>query len=331
MATDKHGNTLMRGDTVMLETNRAAQVAEPLTNTAIVTSIISEEINPATCEMIAAVDGRGFARQKWVAPINPAQPGPPPAQKTLLSDNFDSGSFSTAWTTPNRSGFVIVPHPTDPAIVLNPRTGNCARVHYRIDSTQPAHHDHNQFLWYIMNAHRDSICVEGDVLIPANVPLRGVTRAIQRKLIYIKSNYIPDGREIPAFGFMLTSECLDPSHNYITLRLGYGGGGGNGASLEEIGRFYPGRWTKIAIAATINTPTLIGAPNTRDGIFRLFVDGAMVYENLAMDFRSYAGQTDTVGKLADYRIAQVEVGRQVDRLNSDPVDEDRYWDNIEIS
>lgn len=68
----------------------------------------------------------------------------------------------------------------------------------------------------------------------------------------------------------------------------------------------------------------VNTPGQSDGIFRLWLDRILVYENLTMDYRSPYGNSSA-------GIQAVQVGDQADRLNNDPVDEYRYWDDIVIS
>lgn len=329
MANDKNGNTLARGDIVRLANGNLAEIDEPLTDSAIVSETITQSIDPATCEIAATVDGRAYATTPPPAP----EPAPTPEPTALLTENFE-GAFSTAWTAPDRSGFTIVPHPTDPAIVSNPRSGSCAQVRYVLNSTGDAHQDDNKFLWFIMSQTRNRLRVKGSVLIPLNTVLHGQTRSIQRKLIYWKSNYIPDGTERPAFGIFLTTDVVNATDNFMTLRIGYGGGGGAGASIEGVGRIYPGAWNDIDTEIILNSPSLPTEPATTDGVFRLWLNGALIYENTTMDFRSAipsAPDPNDPGKSADYMLQQVEIGRQVDRMNYDTTDELRFWDDVVIS
>ena len=263
-----------------------------------------------------------------------------PRPEWFICDDFETGSFSKWTAVYDASAIQIVPKPTSTTIVNadSPiRAGaNVARFHYVISASAPEHHDDNRMLFLDLLQMTDHIFVRGYVLIPANTALYGATRSIQRKLFYIKSNINPasGASQHPAFGFFLAGDVIDNNVNYTTLRLGYGGPGGVGASLENLGRIYKGRWTAIQIEAKLNSPTTSSEVSPKNGVFRLWVDNVLTYENTQMDFRSNnpnSPQGSDAGKSSAFLIDHIEVGRQADRTNFDPVDEYRYWDNVIIS
>lgn len=104
MATDKFGNELMRGDTVVRDAGDVVEVSEPLTDTAIVTVVTSETINPATCRVIATIDGRTFATEAPAPTPPPPAPTPPPEPVALFS--YDA-STDTLAKTENGISFLV--------------------------------------------------------------------------------------------------------------------------------------------------------------------------------------------------------------------------------
>ena len=262
-----------------------------------------------------------------------------PRPEWFLCDDFETGSFSKWTAVYNTSAIQLAPNPAAPVVNADSpvREGaNVARFHYEILASTPVHHDDNKMLFLDLRQMTGHIFVRGYVLIPANTVLYGATQSIQRKLFYIKSNIDPatGSDQHPAFGFFLAGDVIDNSVNYTTLRLGYGGRGGTGASLQNLGRIYKGRWTAIQIEAKLNSPSTSSEVSPKDGVFRLWVDNVLTYENTQMDFRSNNPnnpQSGDAGKSAAFLIDHIEVGRQVDRQNGDVVNEDRYWDNVIIS
>lgn len=264
-----------------------------------------------------------------------------PRPEWVLCDDFESGNFSK-WTAVYNSSVILnTPNPSDaellPASPTRQGAGiRVAQLHYVIPVSAPIHHDDNKFLYLNLPQMTDHLFIRGYVLIPNSTTLYGTTRAIQRKLIYLKSNLDPASgtAEHNAFGFFLTSEPRNRSDQYVTLRLGYGGRGGTGASLEGIGSLTRGQWTALQMEVKLNSPSTASEVSPRDGLFRLWIDNMLVYEKLDMDYRSNdpnSPRSTDAGKSAAFMLDMVEVGRQADRLEYDPVDEYRYWDNIVIS
>lgn len=306
MANDKNGNALARGDIVRLANGNLAEVDEPLTDAVIVSETATQSIDPATCEIAATVDGRAYAT---TPPAPTPAPAIAPSGTLAFSDNFESGI--TGWTS--NWGFGSVAHPTDPAVVSNPKTGMCAVAHYVIPATGDAHLDDNKYLLYRGDI-TNRMVVRGEVLIPGNTALRGDTHAIQRKLLYFKSNYIPDGQERPAFWAFLTSECIDPTHDYVTLRFGF-----SSVMYEGLATIRKGVWTPVECEVVVNDP------NQTNGSFRLKVGDQPEVIRTGINYR-----LNPVAQDAAYQWQQVEVGQQADRFNYNVVDEYRYWDNVEI-
>ena len=257
----------------------------------------------------------------------------------IFCDDFEAGNFSrwTAVYDNNAITNVLNPSGSDLNLTSPPRDGaRVARFRYVIPANAPIHHDDNKLLYLNLSQMTDHLFFRGYVLIPNSTTLYGVNRAIQRKLVYFKSNIDPasGSAERPAFGFFLTSEPPTRSAQYVSLRLGYGGPGGVGASLEGIGQLMRGQWTAVQMEVKLNSPSTSLETSPRNGIFRLWIDNVLVYEKLDMDYRSNnpnSPQSSDVGKSAFYMLDMVEVGRQADRLEYDPVDEYRYWDNVVLS
>jgi hypothetical protein len=239
-----------------------------------------------------------------------------PKPEWIFCDDFESGNFdkwNLVWTT---SDIQLVPPPQDSQTLVTPpnRGGNSvARFHYVIPGSGPEHQDSNRQLeLYTTPIHHGF--VRGYVLIPKNTRLHGASSfPIQRKLIYFK---LQDW-DTSGLAFFLTSEppSDDLSANYIKLRLGYGGGSANEFSIWNMGRMPVGKWVAIQVEFKLNTP------GQSDGIFRLWIDNALTYETTSINLRK--NNTNGINKL--------QFGDQADRINNDPVDEYRYWDDIVIS
>lgn len=239
-----------------------------------------------------------------------------PKPEWIFCDDFESGNFSKwdlVWTVDD---ILLVPPPTDPLVVASvpSRGGNfVARFRYVIPGSGLEHRDSNRQLEVYPNPIHHGF-VRGFVLIPKNTQLFGIsTAAIQRKLIYFKLN----DWETSRLAFILTSEppTGDPLANYVNLRLGYGGGSANEFSIWNIGRMPVGKWAEIQVEFKLNTP------GQSDGIFRLWIDNVLTFERLSINLRK--SNANGVGKF--------QFGDQADRVNSDPVNEFRYWDDIVIS
>lgn len=263
-----------------------------------------------------------------------------PRAEWIFCDDFETTNFAR-WTAVYDSSVitnVINPSGSGNLNATSPtREGaRVAQFRYVIPASGPVHDDDNKMLYLNLAQMTDHLFFRGYVLIPNSTTLYGVARAIQRKLVYFKSNVIPasGSMETNAFGFFLTSEPPNRTDQYVNLRLGYGGGGGVGASLENIGRLTRGRWTALQMEIKLNSPSTSSQVSPRNGIFRLWIDNVLVHENLSMDYRSNvpsSPQSGDIGKSSFYMLDMVEVGRQADRQNSDPVDEYRYWDNVVVS
>lgn len=262
-----------------------------------------------------------------------------PRAEWIFCDDFETGNFNRWTAVYDNSAITNVTNPSGSDVNANSPTREGARVarfHYVIPTSAPIHHDDNKMLFLNLAQTTDHLFFRGYVLIPNSTVLYGTNRAIQRKLVYFKSNVDPASgtSERNAFGFFLTSEPPSRTDQYVNLRLGYGGPGGVGASLERIGRLTRGRWTALQMEIKLNSPSTSSQVSPRNGIFRLWVDNVLVHENLTMDYRSNipsSPQSGDAGKSASYMLDMIEVGRQADRQEYDPVDEYRYWDNVVVS
>lgn len=277
----------------------------------------------------------------WCSAIALAGECDTPRTTWLLCDDFESGNFSKWTAVYDPSVIQIASQPQDSAVVNAPlpatRGGTkAARFHYVVGAGGADHQDDNRMLFLNLGTQRtDHLFVRGYVLIPGNTSLFGATRQIQRKLIYFKSNPDPasGSNERSPIGFALTSDVESPSADYISVRLGYGGGGGMGASIHNLARLQKGRWHVIQVEVKLNTPSDSNGVYA-DGVFRLWVNDVLAYENTRMDYRSNVASAPSAsdqGQSGAYLLERIEIGRQVDRTNWDPVDEYRYWDNIVVS
>lgn len=140
---------------------------------------------------------------------------------------------------------------------------------------------------------------------------------IQRKLLYYKSTdhggTLAPGAP-PTWHWVLSSDSC-PENLRIEMRLSLRPDTtGPSVDFSNLGSITRGMWHLLEVETKLNTPGLA------DGDFRLWLDGAVMFERRNIVLRASARP-----------LSSVEFGRQADRVARAVIDEDRYWDNIVIS
>lgn len=149
----------------------------------------------------------------------------------------------------------------------------------------------------------------------------GTSNTFQRKVLFLKS-FTGEPTEGGATGnFVITSDA-----NKFRLAGGTWAGQGGDASSFSYGaappylmtppdRHWDAPWTCMEVHIKLNTP------GSSDGVLEFWVDGTQYLSYTAYNVRG----TATTGW------KRVEIGVQADRQFSDPIDEERYWDDVVIS
>jgi hypothetical protein len=232
-----------------------------------------------------------------------------PKPEWIFCDDFESGDFRK-WSFVTGDVRLVAPPQGSSLVSVPPKRGGqyVAQMYYSIPASGAAHQDSNRYLQWTSNQEYDHLFVRGYVLIPANTRLHGVD-IIQRKLMYLWTSNQLQTNVLDSWSSAVNPQAVDVSFTHTP--------DGTGLAVHEWDLFpFPkGRWTGVEVEIKLNTP---GSSN---GIFRLWIDDVLVYENLAFKTR-----VDNAG----YNI--IDFGTQVDRVNAaDGIDEYRYWDNIVIS
>ena len=165
-----------------------------------------------------------------------------------------------------------------------------------------AHQDDNQ--WLEMDfPGQDHLFVRGYVYFQSPQP--GGATNIARKIYYLKSPAGPWGMPDHDWGAVLTTFNMA-----LTISTDSAVVPPTVISLPQVLNY--DRWYSIEFEVQLNTPGL------SDGVARLYLDGQLLYENTALNWRG------------DYTasITRVEIGRQADRQNYDVIYEYRYWDDL---
>ncbi len=190
--------------------------------------------------------------------------------------------------------------------------------HYAMNASGAAHNDNNHMLLKRFNSPTHWF-MRAYLYFANDIKWCGATNpgsaGLQRKLIYFKgTNWDTDSS---VFGFALGT-WSNSGCDGVTLRLGYGGHGGMGGALDNIALLQSGRWYSIEVE--VNLATTLG-----NDTFRLWLDDVLIMERSDLSIQS---QSDINGGIG---LGQIELGRQVDRYNSNAFDEYRYWDDITVS
>ena len=171
----------MRGDTVVRDAGDVVEVSEPLTDTAIVTVVTSETIDPATCRIIATADGRPFAVEAPPPPPPPPppeptpEPAPPPA---LFRDNFATGNLSH---TENGVSWLVDggQMPVEPF-----QTGNALAFHFRTDQSGDSWGEQR----FLLGAQYPELWFRRRIFVPTNYFHRNDVGTDNNKFFMLWSN-----------------------------------------------------------------------------------------------------------------------------------------------
>lgn len=256
------------------------------------------------------------------SPTDPVVEGPvTPAVKLFLSDDFESGDFSK-WTQVQNLTDVVIN--SDSSHV---RSGTySAQIRYSLCSTcGDAHQDVNRYMqagFDTANGFPNGIhhvFVRGSIFFKTPEP--GGSVQIQRKIFYIKSPGGEGGVPNSYWAVILTSDGVLSTPNRVQpylLVVNNSLGGTTtrlwtGSDTSEQLEF--DRWYEIELEVRANTP------GTSDGRVALWLNGTKIFENSSLNLRL----DSPLG------INRIEVGTQADRADYLPVEEYRYWDNVQIA
>jgi hypothetical protein len=241
--------------------------------------------------------------------------------QVFFRDGFESGDFS-AW------GAI-----TDPALSINSvlsfvRKGNySARMHYYIcgDSTNPAckneHQDDNHGVAILKNDGLAHSFLRGYVYLKRPEP-GGTLDGVGRKLFYLWADPYSAGF---LWSVILGVRGASGKLNmYWSLQNGPLGGNsfvldcGTNPPLTGIAcNMQYDTWYAIEMEIQNNT-----APASPwNGEVRIWVNGTKVFEALGA----------SLNRQYDYPLKLFIIGQQADRINWDPVDEYRFWDDIVLA
>jgi len=241
----------------------------------------------------------------------------------LVSHNFNDGTVG-----PYIGGGTDLDFPDDPT---SSGRGKVARFHYLWASSNGTNHDVNHSIEYVHPVHfGESIYFKGDLYIP----LADISNtAIQRKLIYWHNHvdyakYGWSGKGGPVIPIFLATFGTDLKayHAYVDQN-----GVLQGDALHQIGHLVGNQWYVVESQLTMESS--IGAG---DGIFRVWLDGALIYETTTLHLTDPAwigqpvvGGNGTPLDLADVYFERFDVGDQTDSTGN--FAEYRYWDNVAFS
>ncbi|WP_325308138.1 Ig-like domain-containing protein [Longimicrobium sp.] len=239
-----------------------------------------------------------------VAVKTPVTTTPPPTTGTptvLASSTFETGTLSP-FTYPWDQ------YPSDLSVVNDPTGaghGRVVSIHYAGTAA-----DRNRGVMYESNAGvglGQTIVFRGDLYV--GQPLPGSEPA-GRKLLYFQrdeSTGFPDFSTVLAlYGYtLIVSQGYGPSGFHQDVGL---------ATLQA------GRWYKLEMEQRLNTSF-----TAKDGVIRVWVDGALVYERTNLTWSDPAWTASPANQKFRYFI----VGDQVNYGGT--FDEMRYWDNITFS
>jgi hypothetical protein len=237
-----------------------------------------------------------------IEPICPG--GSNPESNVLFCDGFETRNLSNWDFIWQESKITVNSNPT----YVHSGTYSL-QIHYQIAAGGNAHKDDNEFVSKkrdfssFLNPGLTNFFVRGYVY--HGTPLSG-SENIQRKLYYFMDPQGPGGVPPYYWSVVLTS------FNY---QLALNAGCPSGSVSWNLFTLKPNTWYCVEVEVKANT---LGQS---DGYVNVWVDGVQVLNRANQNLRcSY-----------DTGIVTIQVGDQVDRLNSEQVDEYRYWDDIVIS
>jgi hypothetical protein len=240
-----------------------------------------------------------------VAPDTPSRPFT--GDTVLATHDFRDGTFGPfgIW---NDSDVTIVSDPTGAG------RGKVARVHFS-NVGQPNTYDVNRHIGYEKPdgiGLGESIFFRGDLYLPPGINTD--PQFAQRKLLY----YMRHDETFPGFWSVVTlfGTNLQVTNGYVPQD--------KNSTYEvmtpELATLSTGRWYKLETQLTLNSK-----PSASDGIFRLWLDGVLLYENTNLRWSDPAWAV----KPGDQKFQSFRVGQQVNSAGR--YDEYRYWSNVTFS
>jgi hypothetical protein len=244
----------------------------------------------------------------------------------LWTDNFESGNFS-GWSG-LWSGNGTYP-PTVQSTIKHTGTYAYGQEYYLCgDSTNPAcgaaHQDLNRWAYkytsdFGQSAGLTHFWIRGYVYFKTPEADATTGKIVQRKMIRLADG--PLGTSNATYEILLTgfsgSGGLPTTNTHLNLGY-YNTAGtfvfiGSGQGLSVTLNY--DTWYSIEQEIQLNTPSVL------DGVYRLYIDGVLAYQNLAIDIR---GAKST-------NVKYIGIGAQVDRGAYFTVHEFRYWDDVVLS
>ena len=227
--------------------------------------------------------------------------------KLIASADFDDGTFGSL--TNETSSNSVIADPTGSG------RGNVYRAVYRgmNGATMDTRADLNKFISYNPKSglsHGSTVFFRGDVYFPANTP-NFTNGNVLRKLTYWRTDR-PSNQQVDfvlnMWGNQLGVSVARPGHE---------------DHRNNIFAFNAGQWYRLEIQATMNS-----RPGSSDGIVRIWVNGAQVYEKLDESFTQASDPAST-------RWSWLTVGHQREGAfdqRGNPIEnaitEERYWDDV---
>ena len=219
----------------------------------------------------------------------------------LARSDFESGTIAPFTNPWGDRTITVVDDPTGAG------KGKVVRIHYK-----GAAQDVNRALMF---EHRsgiglgETIVVKGDLYLPPDINTS--PQYAQRKLMYFQRLGGPEfWTVLTMFGTQLR---LD--NGYVPAR---------GPSVVTVSPLLTvlqtGRWYTIEVLVTLNS-----TPASDDGVARVWIDGAMLYERTNLRWSDPAWPPQSAPQRFGYWL----IGDQVN--SSLAFDEYRYWDNVTIS
>ena len=243
-------------------------------------------------------------------PTDPTEPTGPFVPPNLTSADFDDGSFDALFD--ETSGNSVIADPTGSGRGFVYRTVYQGTNGTNLDSRA----DLNRFVSYNPTSglsHGSTVFFRGDVYFPANTP-NFTNGNVLRKLTYWRTDRSLNQQVdfvLLMWGNRLAVSVARPGHE---------------DHKNNVFAFNAGQWYQLEIQATMNS-----RPGSSDGIVRVWVNGAKVYEKLDESFTQASDPAST-------RWNWLTVGHQREGAFDDTgapiessIDEERYWDRVAFS
>jgi hypothetical protein len=259
-------------------------------------------ISAGTAAIQATVAGHAATTALTVQALDPPAVGP----LDLVSHNFDDNTLGP-YADAGGADLSIVDDPTGSG------KGKVVRLHY-----VGVNQDRNRSIAYqpaFANAIGlgQTIYSRGEFYLQANID---TDVFIGRKLLYFWNNHAPNG--FPEFSSVVTLAGTELKWwGTVVTQNGMAQITGSGV-LKTL---TPGRWYTLETQHTLNSSFA-----TKDGIFRLWLDGELIFEKTGYSW----SDPNWTASPADQRMLYLWVGQQVN-FNTGSYDEYRYWDNVAFS